>query len=216
MSNNSHFNYGKWERKGASFTWEIIYLNGYPRRGHSKPEGQAEPFGGNHYKLLKHAFDRLLINHQYLQRIQKITVWRCLTDHDKDNKEVFTLYPAEFRLSKELLSKRDEETHALRELLRSYYEDSSRIYNVTDPNDMSQLFSCKSTTDSYKPASTAPQKVKTFDELNQESKTLYFKNEAAFNKYIDALPKYLTQTQRTKIISEIYLNEANAKWVNKR
>lgn len=212
--NASQFNYGEFERIGSSFTWEIIYSKGVRRRGHSKPKGQAEPFGGNHYKLLKNAFDRLLIKCNYLKKIQRITVWRCKTDFDKDNIEFFTLYPAEFRLSIFLQSKAKEETEAIRELLRGYYEAPAVIYGITDENDMSQLFSCKSNINPDK--SNQPQKVKTFEELNKEAKTMYFKTETEFNKYVDSLPKYFTQEQRTKVITEIYLNKANSKWVNRR
>lgn len=212
--NASQFNYGEFERKGSSFTWEIIFLKGVRRRGHTKPKGQAEPFGGNHYKLLKNAFDRLLVKGNYLKKIQRITVWRCTTDYDKDNIEFFTLYPAEFRLSVFLQSKPKEETEALRELLRGYYEAPAAIYGVSNTNDMSQLFSLKS---NFNPDKTdQPQKVKTFEELNKESKTLYFRNETEFNKYVDSLPKYLNQEQRTKVITEIYLNKVNSKWVNRQ
>jgi hypothetical protein len=211
--NSSQFNFGEFERKGSSFTWEVIYLKGVRRRGHTKPKGQAEPFAGNHYKLLKNAFDRLLIKCNYLKKIQRITVWRCTTDYDKNNIEFFTLYPAEFRLSVFLQSMTKEETEALRELLRGYYEAPAAIYGVSNTNDMSQLFSCKSTVNPDK--SDQPQKVKTFEELNAEAKKIVFKNNGQYEDYVNSLPTYLTPHQKNGLLCNILENKANNKWLSK-
>lgn len=205
----SNIAFGQFERKGSSFTWEIVMLNGKVINGHSKPRGQAEAFPQNKLLLLQKIFDRLLIKNDYLKKVQYIKVFRCISDKDEDNIEFFTFFPSEFRLSPFLRSKRDEETQSLRELLRTYYADKTEIYGVKDINDMSQLLS----SNPAPKTAEAPQKVKTFDELNAESKTLVFGTYKQADKYFDTLPKYLSSVQKNTIIQNVWANKANAKWV---
>lgn len=199
--------FGKFERKGSTFTFKIVFYNGKTINGHSKPAGQTEPYKDNKLRLLENILTRLLIKNNYLKDIQYMTVHRCTTDFDKDNIELFTLFPNKYELSRALAPKRDEFAMRLREILDSFYNPKSQVYGVTDSLDTAQILGINP---NPQPTPTEKRKYKNFDELVAESKKLVFSSHNVLDKYIDKnWSDSLTQDQRNSLYCNIIDNPAN-------
>ncbi len=82
-------NFGKFERIGSTYCWQISFPGRRtPLYGSSKPTGQAEKF--DKQQLLKDIIKRIYT--KYAQAGFEMKIYRCFTDHEKDNVHLFTLH----------------------------------------------------------------------------------------------------------------------------
>jgi hypothetical protein len=208
-NNTSIVNYGAFESIGATFSWELCFLNGSIRKGYSKPAGQAEPFPNDKFGLLKSCISRIWVKNGYNSKLQYMGVYRQRSDDRKKDIPLFALLPNEFRLSQEMKAKPDQDTAELRAFLKSLYASTQEMYHISDANDPFQLGIASS---KQAPIQRAVVKTKNFDELYKEAKTIIFRTWKQFDQHIDSLPKFLTQGERNAIMTAIYGNTANEKW----
>ena len=93
--NNSTFkkNFGKFERPGATYSWNIYRPGREKLVGYSKPAGMAEKT--NKQELLLDIIRRLG-QRDYIREGMRIEFFRCVSDDDNDSVKLMTLFGTRF------------------------------------------------------------------------------------------------------------------------
>lgn len=194
-------NFGKFERKGSTFYWQYNYRNNpeMVRHGYSKPQGQSEK--PDKMKLLEDILTRLFIKGTYLKQIEKFMMYRCVSNDNKDNIELFTIYPHNYQLSAILLpQQRTEEVKNIKRLLDTLYADPTEVYGVKDPMNVADLFKSSAATVA-EPKEAA--QVIPIDELMTKYAKRPFKSWDEFTSFTNDQFVVYTQAQRQAFIQKV-------------
>lgn len=193
-------NFGKFERKGSTYCWQFNYRNNpdMVRHGYSKPKGQSEK--ADKMKLLEDIITRLFVKGGYLRQIEKFIMFRCVSNDNKDNVELFTIYPHNYQLSPILVAaqKTDEVKH-IKSLLDSLFANPADVYGVSNPLNIKELFGT---------AYSAPQpvqevKIIPFDELMDKYAKRPFKDWDEFTNFTEKHLRIYTAAQRNAFVSKV-------------
>lgn len=210
-NNKKRFEFHEWDRNGATYMWDIVKLNGEVIYGYSKAKGQAEPFKGDKQRLLQSILNRLIVNNSYLKKIQEMTFYRCVSNDNKENIELFTLRPNKYLLSAFILAQgKTPERDWLTSMLDEFYNPPSQVYGVSNKADLSQIFSKGNPEQTTLAKYTKPSAD--FETLYEQSKTRIFKTSKQYEQYLDTLPEYLTPVQKKDILLNIITNPKNQHW----